>query len=184
MLAPVIALLNRMTFTGKFLLTAVFSFIPIAYLLAIAIPNLKTAYDTAEAEARGIVLIQSMQPALIAVQKHRGLSNAWLSGDPAAEPKVRKAADDMAAAMAALTAESAKNGNRFSEAQGIKLMEEKWAPLAAQGPDTPAAKSFAEHTALVDHIIALAQDVAFRSGLTLDPKAESYFLQDSIVNQA
>jgi len=184
MLAPVIALLNRMNFTGKFVLTAAFSFVPIAYLLSIAVPNLREVYDTAAGEAKGIAFIQVMQPALIAVQKHRGLANAWLSGDPAAEPKVLKAAEDMKGALAALDKKASANNNAFDEAAGVRKVQEMWQPLAGMTADTPAAKSFADHTALVNHILELAQDVAFRSGLTLDPKADSYYLQDSIVNQA
>ncbi|MCP5278526.1 MAG: HAMP domain-containing protein [Thiobacillus sp.] len=184
MLKPIIALLNRLSFSGKFLLTVGIALIPILYLLAMAIPNLIQAYAIADREVKGISFLQTMQPALIATQKHRGLSNAWLSGDAAAEPKVRKAAADMQAALVALNARAAENVNAFGEAEGIKTIGEQWSPLAAQGADTPAPQSFATHTKLVDHILDLAQDMAFRSGLTLDPEADSFYLQDSIVNQA
>jgi methyl-accepting chemotaxis protein len=184
MLKPIISLLNRLSFSGKFLLTVGVTLIPILYLLFMAIPTLVQAHATADREAKGISFLQAMQPALIATQKHRGLSNAWLSGDAAAEPKARKAAADMQAALAALNVRAEENANAFGEAEGIKAIGEQWAPLATQGADTPAPRSFAAHTKLVDHILDLAQDMAFRSGLTLDPEADSYYLQDSIVNQA
>jgi methyl-accepting chemotaxis protein len=184
MLQPIIALLNRFNFRTKFAITAVTAFLPIVFLITIAIPPLQKAYTTAAREAEGIVFLRTLQPVLIATQKHRGLSNAWLSGDPAAEAKVNKAAADMAAALTALNAIAKEADHAFVKPEALKTVGEKWAPLAAQTIDTPATQSFAAHTALVNDILALAQDVAFASGLTLDPEADSFYLQDGIVNQA
>ena len=184
MLSPIIALLGRFNFSTKFAITAVVAFLPIIFLLFMAIPPLLQANATAQKETQGITLLQTLQPVLIATQKHRGLSNAWLSGDAGAEPKVKKVAADMESALATLNGASMNDGNAFGEAEALKAIGEKWAPLAAEGADTPAAQSFAAHTALVNDILDLAQNIAFHSGLTLDPEADSYFLQDSIVNQA
>ena len=184
MFGPAKALLGRYNFSAKFAITAAISFIPVVYLLAAALPPLLEADATAQMEAKGIKAIQALQPVMIQTQKHRGLSNAWLSGDPAAEPKVKKAASDMEAALAGFRELTQTYGDIWGLAEDINALPAKWAPLAAEGSDTPAPKSFAAHTALVNDILELGIDIAYRSELTLEPEADSYLLQDSIVNQA
>ncbi len=183
MLGPVIALMGRFKFSTKFALTALVSFLPVAFLLILAIPPLVSNHDTARQESQGLALLNSMQGILIATQKHRGLSAAWLSGDSAAEPKVKQAATDMDSALKGLLEVSKAGGNAFSEEEGLKALASRWSELAAENAETPAAQSFTNHTALVNSILDQSQEIAYRSGLTLDPVAASYFLQDIIVNQ-
>jgi len=183
MLGPVIALMGRFKFSTKFALTALVSFLPIAFLLFLAVPPLVSNHDTAQQESRGLRLLESLQDVLIATQKHRGLSAAWLSGDTAAEPKVKQAAVDMDAALRRLTETSKAGGNAFGEGEWLQGLASRWSELASEGADTPGAQSFANHTALVNSILDQSLDIAYRSGLTLDPVASSYFLQDIIVNQ-
>jgi methyl-accepting chemotaxis protein len=184
MLGPAIALLNRFNFSGKFAITAAVITVPIVYLLYISVPPLLNTYQTAHQEAKGIHYIQNIQPVLLAAQQHRGLSAAWHTGDAAAEPKVKKVAVDVEQALQTLNTLAQSAGKPFKDAPLLKAITEKWAPLANEASGTPPAQSFSAHTSLVNDILDMSTHVAANSGLTLDPEVDSYYLQESIVNQA
>ncbi|MEI6415556.1 MAG: hypothetical protein WCP34_15025 [Pseudomonadota bacterium] len=179
LLTPLIALLNRLKFSAKFTLMAGLFSLPLVYLLLLTLSHLNETYQTARNEEQGIRSLSVLQPLLLGVQRHRGLSNAWLSGDTSARSLLDKAAADTDRALDAILGQPF-----FGTHEPIKSIASKWRTLKNQGASTPPAQSFSAHTALVKEVMTLSEEIADHSQLTLDPVMDSYYLQNAIILQA
>ncbi|WP_298011671.1 methyl-accepting chemotaxis protein [uncultured Aquabacterium sp.] len=124
-----------------------------------------------------------MQPSrdLLAViklmQEHRGMSNAFLSGDASKKGDLaaRRAGLDKALGEAVHSVATLEHAPTTAALQALQA---DWTALGAdvaKGALT-SPDSVRRHTALVVRSLLLLEDVGAVSGLSLDPDAESYFL--------
>ena len=184
LLKPATSFLDRFNYVTKFAILGAFALIPIAFLFATAIPVLNRAVEDATMEAEGVAYVGAAKQLLIAVQKHRGLSNAALSGDAQAKDKLAELAGKANEALAAVKALDANSGQTFLSGSPVDDIERQWRELAAANMGMTPAASFAAHTAIVVQTLRLITHFADVSRLTLDPVLETYYLQDLIVTQA
>ncbi len=183
LLQPATAFLDRFNYITKFAVLGAFALVPIAFLFATAIPVLNRAVEDAGMEAEGVAYVGAAKQLLIAVQKHRGLSNAALSGDAQARDKLAGEAGNVAAALAAVKSLDARGGQTFLPGSPLDDIERQWRELAAANAGMAPAESFAAHTRVVGQTLRLITHFADASRLTLDPVLETYYLQDLIVTQ-
>ena len=111
------------------------------------------------------------------MQEHRGLSNAFLSGDATKKPDLaaRRATLDKALEDAARSVGTLQSAPTDAT---LRAIQSDWAALGhdvAQG-QLPPADSVRRHTALVGRSLLLLEDIGAVSGLSLDPDPESYYL--------
>ncbi len=183
LLAPAMALLGRLPYSRKFLLTGAVLLLPLLYLLWAMLAPLAATVTRVERMTEGARAIQAMQPLVMAVQRHRGLSNAMLSGDAGARPRVEQAGRDVATAFEDARAPLASAGDRFGLGERLDGLRGRWRELESALPSLTAEASFEAHSALVAEVARTMDMVADQAGLDMNAEAASRHLQDALTGQ-
>ncbi|MBK9447760.1 MAG: hypothetical protein IPO00_17655 [Betaproteobacteria bacterium] len=89
-LAPAVAVMNRLRFTGKFALVILVLMVAVGALVTLLYIRLDAAIVHSQSELEGLKMIQPLSRAVQSTQQHRGLSAAVLGGN--AERKADAAA--------------------------------------------------------------------------------------------
>ena len=183
LLAPGMALLNRLRFPFKFLLVGVIMFIPLLTMSWLLIQGNVKEIDGLKSERNGLSYITAIRPLLEHIPQHRGMSGAFLNGDQSFRRQMESKQGEVDAMFNRLTevdrglAEALETGNRVAALRG------EWDALKRQVWQLSPAQSFAEHNRVVQQAIDLIAYVADTSGLILDPYLDSYYMMDLMVNQ-
>jgi len=146
---------------------------PSALVVRSAVANLAAI----ESEQEGMQPSRDLLSVIKLMQEHRGLSNAFLSGDASKKPDLAARRDKLGAAVAQAQA-SVDTLKDKTVSDSVATLAKDWQALAGEvsgGVLTPA-ESVRRHTVLVNKGLLLLEDVAAVSGLSLDPDAERYFL--------
>jgi methyl-accepting chemotaxis protein len=182
-LAPGVALLNRLRYPYKFLLVTVFMLIPMAVMGYLLIDEVSEKVDSLQAERIGLEYLTGIRPLIQHIPQHRGMSGAFLSGDSSFRSKMldkQAAIDGMFGKLAEVDerlGEQLETGGRVGELRG------EWQELKRTVFGMTPKQSLLAQSTLVAHIIELGHHVADTSGLILDPQLDSYYLMDLLVMQ-
>lgn len=176
-LQPGIAILENLRFRGKFSLIGAILFTVIALLSFILIRTLLAEISSVQHERRGMAVIGKVVPVLIEIQKHRGLNAAYLGGDGAALAKLQA----INSKQEGLITEADRDGGiqAFGMIQEWNDLRAAWTEVRDRSPSYTKPQSFAEHTRLVARMQAFIIRLADAGGVTLDPRLDTYYLQDT-----
>jgi methyl-accepting chemotaxis protein len=178
---PGVALLNRLSFRGKFMLIGLILASVVGVLLVFLVNSLMGDIRFVQKEQRGLSYISQVVPVLIEVQKHRGLNGAHLGGDTSALAKlqdVEKKLDAQIVVVDQITANS-----EFGTAEKWNALKATWRDIKAGSSSYSRPQSFAEHTRLIGEIQSFMALISDASNITLDPQMDSYYLQDTAFNK-
>jgi methyl-accepting chemotaxis protein len=181
LLAPGIALLNRLRYPAKFLLISIVFLVPLftmGYLLQTEISD-KIAFMSAERS--GIAYITRLRQPIQHLQQHRGMAAAFFAGDASFRDKMtakQRAIDEAFSAVADIDREL---GAQLEVAGRARDLQREWETLKAGVFSLAGPESFERHNALVAGVIGLIEQVADTSGLVLDPELDSFYLIDLVV---
>lgn len=134
--------------------------------------------SVALAEDAGLDPVRESLALQVQLMAHRELSDRLLAGDALAETERRSRAADVNGHLAKIEKLVVKLGHKQAIEQA-RAVRAEWATLGQQidsGKLTPEA-ALAAHHALVSRNIEFLEAVADESGLSLDPVAETYFIQ-------
>ena len=134
-------------------------------------------------EIRGLEYYTPLLALLKDLQLHRGMANAWLSGEASFKDR-----------LAGKTADVENDIKKVDEANqrldSALHTRTKWTALSAacrdilsKTPSLSAEESFQQHTKVIEDAIALITDVGDASHLTLDPDIDSYYLMKVVIFQ-
>ncbi len=182
--SPAFALLGRMRYSQKFLLTAGVLLLPMLYLLWTTMAPIVQSVAQAERMRQGADSVQSIQPLVLAMQKHRGLTNMLLSGNTAARTAIPPVAQQVATAFGRIQTNLAEQGDAFALAESLAKIRTEWDGLAEKAARMQSEESFAAHSKLIAKLLALINRVADSAALTRDADAGIYHLQDVLTAQA
>lgn len=181
-ISPAITLMSRLRYPYKFTLISLLFLIPMMWFFYITASAGQQKVSHSEHELEGIELLYTIRPLIEHVAKHRGMSNALLSGNESFRSKVLAQRTIVDQHMDALSAESQlwEKVNLQTEPQEIVSL---WKQLKSESSDVSARESFARHTKIIDHVLSLGRQVADNSTLSLDPEMATYYLMDAAVNR-
>ncbi|MBK9136483.1 MAG: HAMP domain-containing protein [Betaproteobacteria bacterium] len=171
-------LLRRMKLWHKFCAIGAIAAAMCALPLVVTVRWASDRIAVARAEDQGIDPVKSAVSFLRAAQRHRGLSAAMLGGSNAGEAERRQEQAAAAAHLSQAQRQAAANGHDKVSAFAASLSAQ-WQQLARQvdAQGVGREESWDRHTALIQKALLLLELEADASGLSLDPEAESYFLQ-------
>ncbi len=106
-----------------------------------------------------------------------------LSGDASFKPKLESKEAEIDADLKAIDEVEGHHGQALTTKENWNTLRAHWLDLQAKVVTLTPKSSFEAHTAFNDEILAFLAFVADRSGLTLDPDLDSYYLQDSLVGK-
>ena len=173
-----IRLLNQLSLWQKLAILSAGLLVPTALLGYLYVKESVTAVQTAEHEIAGVEYLRAIADLTTIISRHRGQVGAVLNGqssfrDPAVATEV--AAEEAVRAMDSVDPKLAT----VLQVQGRwDPIKREWYALKEQALKLPSAEeSFRLHSELLGHLFRLLQDARDNSTLSLDPEAETYYLQ-------
>ncbi len=181
-LSPAISLMARLRYPYKFTLISLLFLMPLLGFFYITVSTLQQELSHSEHELEGIELLYTLRPLIEHVAKHRGMSNALLSGNQSFRDKVlnqRKVVDQH---MNGLVAKATHWKEIQLHAESEKIISH-WKQLKAESAGLSARDSFQKHTQIIGLVLSLGRQIADNSTLSLDPEMTTYYLMDAAVNR-
>lgn len=179
--APARLLLSRLAYGPKFLLIAAVLLVPFAYVTQSQYRSVTHDIVFNQGESDGVIYIQPLKDYLHAVQRHRVLSAAALSGGPAYRHELAAAVAEASQKEKAVDDAEARFGAGFKSSARWADAKAAWA-RARTGRFASAAEADAAHQTAQDTLGDLILNyVANYSNLILDPDLDSYWLMDAYV---
>ncbi|HUS23947.1 MAG TPA: methyl-accepting chemotaxis protein [Candidatus Binatia bacterium] len=128
----------------------------------------------ARAELDGLEYQAALLPLLRDLQQLRGLSAAALGGDASLQPRVEAKRGDVEHDLQAVKEVDARLRGRLGLAAGANPLAESVQALLQQLPSLSLSESWQRHTQVIADLLALVDQSADRSRLTLDPESDSH----------
>ena len=181
LLAPLVRLLNYLTYAKKFILVAVVLLIPIGFLFSLQYQVNAEQLAFNAKEVVGVVYIEPVRKLLFALQRHRlEVMAALISGEPVDAVGGRAAVDEAYSQLDPIESRYGgilKTTSRYSEIRNMWVDIKKMNLTDAKAADL----AFTQITAaIVDLILNYA---ANNSNLILDPDLDTYWMMDMYVSR-
>jgi len=176
------ALLRNLRLAHKFLLIGVIALAMVAVPSFIAVRADLAVWRSASGETEGIPSAGAALRLVQLTQQHRGLSANFLGGNEAVKASREQRQADVDTALNDLRAALAGLGSGELDAKG-RAMADEWKALAADvaSRSIPGSQSFERHTRLIGRQLALIEDIADASGMSLDSHAGNRYLIESVL---
>ena len=173
-------ILSRMRLWQKLMVLLALGLVMVAVPLVLVVRQQSDTIAITEKERDGVAPVAQAMALIRALQTHRGLSNIMLSGSDSVVATREAAATDVSKKLEQLAPAATSVEHIVPQ---WKELSKEWATLQAglAGKKVNAKEAFEIHTQLVDIVVDTAQDLADAYGLTLDPDASGYFLQNAWV---
>ena len=173
-------ILSNLPLWQKLMIVFLLALVMFAVPMTQSMRSMAAAIDTAELEQEGVAPVAQLIELVQALQRHRGLSNVLLNGNSSSAAARQTLAAEVDKRIEALS----QNVTSVDEAK-TQLVQIKtdWSKLR-DGVGTltlSPASAFAQHSQLVQVATDIAENLADHYGLTLDPEANGYFLQNGWV---
>ena len=168
--------LNRLKLWQKLALLVVAMAVPTALLGVFYLSGANAQVALASDEIEGARYVQSVGAVLAEASNHRSRLFALLTGDAARRDEVSSSEAEMDKLIAAVDVSDAKVGAAFKVSESWQTIKSDWDHLKAEGPKLSADEAVVRHNALIDRIFKLSETLAARSGLNVDPSAETAVL--------
>jgi methyl-accepting chemotaxis protein len=174
-------ILNDISLSKKLLtMAAALSLPPV--LLLVQMAHLQTGSITlARSELQGLAYSQGLEELAGPIADHLGLITLYLSGDRTRASEIARVANQADAALAVVGGleqtidPELRNGPRWQQ------LADQWHALKQQAAGLSSAENHRRHTELLSSIERLAEQIADRSKLVLDPEETAYYLMDAAV---
>ena len=183
LLAPGVALLNRLRYPVKFLLVSIFMLVPMAIMGYLLIAEVGEKVESLEAEHIGLEYLTGIRPLIQHIPQHRGMSGAFLNGDVSFRPKMLDKQSAIDGMFDKLREVDNRLGERLHTGDRLRALVSEWQRLKNAVFSMTPKQSLQAQTELVANVIALGHHVADTSGLILDPELDSFYLMDLVVTQ-
>jgi methyl-accepting chemotaxis protein len=183
LLKPFAATMSRLKYAQKFILLSVIMVIPLIVLLVSLFSELQGDIQTAKNERTGVNYIKSIFPVVIQVQQHREVADEFLNGDTSAKAKLEEIEKQVTTLLTSIEAEQKGIADQLQVTDQWTKIEKEWDELKSNTTKLTQQKSFEAHTQLINQLLDLNLFAADQSGLTLDPKIDSYYVMDIMINR-
>jgi diguanylate cyclase (GGDEF)-like protein/PAS domain S-box-containing protein len=178
--SPAVALLNRMSYTRKFTLLWLMSLIAIAIVVYSLFVSLERVIQPSQRELEGLALIEPISRVVQAVQIHRGVSAALLSGGASMKDRLAAKERDAVAAFAAMDGTLPLP---LTSSEDYRQIKADWERLLQEGLRWTADENFDAHTRLIERLQSLRSAIGDDYALTLDGELATFYLIDTNVSR-
>ena len=178
--SPAISILNRLSYTMKFTLLWAVSLIAIAVVVYSLFVNLERIIEPSQRRLEGLTLIEPIARVMQALQLHRGLSAALLSGNESMRD--RRAAQEKEVTATFKTLEE-KLPPILSGNKDYTHIRAEWPRLQKEGLTWTMAANLAAHTMLIEHLQFFEQLVSEEHLLVMETDIAAHYLIDITTNR-
>lgn len=177
---PAIKLMDRLNYTLKFglvLTIFILALLPMAWQI---VSSINDDITFLEKERVGLEYLVAVRHVMAEIPKHRGLTNTYLKGDQSVEPAILKQRSVVNAQLAQLEKVDNKHSNTLNTTAGFSSIKSLWRAIETSSLKMEAEESFTKHSDLVQKVIDHMSLVADKSGLTLDPELDSFYMMNML----
>ncbi len=179
-LQPAVSLANRMSFSSKLMCVVLIFLLPFLWLLLKQLSEHQQAITTAEGVERGVDLALAIKPVALELAKHRGTMAQYLGGAQDKAESIRTIEATLDQQLQHLTAE-VKSLDEI--AAGANAIAQEWQVLKLGRVSTEPAKSFADHTELIEKVHQYLAEVADHFDIELLDTRDQYYLMQLVLFQ-
>ncbi len=179
LLRPAVLILNRLRYAHKFTLIAILVLVPLAIVTWLQIAGTTNDVVFNRKERAGVEYVSALRDLRDALQRF-GIAQELAAGAAAgASEDLKQALAKVDAAVAGIDEVERRHGASLETSAPWATLEQEWSVLRQQqlAPEAAAAA----RAKLQGLLVGLALQVGVTSNLTLDPDADSYWLQDATV---
>jgi len=180
--APATALMNQLSCSKKMLLISIAFLVPLMITFYLLIVGQLAALDVAKKEQTGVQYIVPLRQLIQHFPEHRGMTNAYLSGNTSFKSKLLAKREQINQDILAINAVDKRLGAQLGAAVKWQEIKSVWQRLESDAFNGQAKDIFTRHTQLIASVLELVSSVSDSSGLTMDPELESFYVASSIVN--
>jgi len=180
--APSIFLMDKLRYPVKFALIFIIVLIPLLVFSFNTVSTIRDEIDFLESERMGLSYIKIVRQPIEHIQQHRGMTAAYLNGATEFKDRILQKRTVVDQKMAELQKIDKELGGQLETAGVFSQLQQQWQEIKANSMQMSKADVIEIHTKLIDDMLVLMAQVANVSGITLDPKLDSYYLGDSIVS--
>lgn len=181
LLSPVVLLIQRLRLLPKFSLVATVFVIPMGLMLALLFTEMQKTVAHAERERAGIRYIVALEEAVLLVQKHRAERHMQLTGNTDMAAPAQETRNAITKKLAEVEAIDKASVTIRTDGKWADIVK-RWQALQERIAGAKKKDSYADHTAMIGKMTELAALIADKSGLTLDPEVDSYYLASILIN--
>jgi methyl-accepting chemotaxis protein len=180
LLSPAVSMMGQLKYPYKFTIISLIFLVPLLVFFYTAVSAINEQLSLAKQERQGVILLTLVRPLIEDIAKHRGMTNALLSGDSSFELRVKKQKSKINQGLDKLTQQSEllETLRLTTEVEDVMSL---WRKISQEKMQQQL--SFQRHTELIDSVLSINVLAADNSHLTLDPKIETYYLMDAVVNR-
>jgi PAS domain S-box-containing protein len=181
LLAPGVALLNRLTYPGKLALISALFVVPLGLVTFLLFREIQTEIEFTARERQGVAYLRPLRRLLEHTAQARVLAERYARGDVTARPDLVRANAAIDAAFEDLAAAERAHGGALQTAREFNVLAADWHFLRDKGlaqKPADAVTLYAKLLAEIHHLIAFAGNT---SNLILDPRLETYYLIDVVL---
>jgi methyl-accepting chemotaxis protein len=180
--APATALMNQMSCSKKMLLISIAFLVPLMITFYLLIVGQLAALDVAKKEQTGLQYIVPLRQLIQHFPEHRGMTNAYLSGNAAFKSKLLAKREQINQDILAINEVDKQLGGQLGATVKWQEIKSAWQRLEADAFSGEVKDIFTRHTQLIARVLELVSSISDSSGLTMDPELESFYVASSIVN--
>ncbi len=165
----------------KFSLLSIIFIAPLVALGLFLIAQINEEVDSLQHERVGLKYIRNIRPLIQLIPQHRGMSGAFLNGEPAFREKMLAKQQAIDSALSVLLLTDERLSDDLNTGSRVRNLHSAWDSLKKRVFEMTPARSFEEHTALIADLLALTERAAVQSELVLDSNLDTYYLMDMVV---
>lgn len=180
-LRPAERIMGRLRYAQKFILILILFMVPLLLFSYMLVTEINSNIDAMKNEHSGVLYIGALRNLLEHVPQHRGMTYAYLKGDTSFKQKAIDKEKQVEKDFATLGKREQKLGGVLGTRQKFVTLKQNWLRLRSRNMQLSAGESFKAHSKLIDEIIRLNIYVADKSGLTLAPNLDGFYLMDAVV---
>lgn len=182
LIAPAVALMNRLKYPQKFVLIALLLVLPLGWVLNqyVGIANERIAFSAKERV--GIEYLEPVSSMLQSMQMHMALSAA-VRQDSSYRDELDALAVQIDEQVAAVDSVDRRIGEELGVTESWEEIKSDWAFLDRNLSVLAESEIVVWHIRLIDKMQALIIQVGNNSNLILDPDLDTYYLMDTVIVQ-
>lgn len=173
---PILYILDKSAFSRKFLLVGLIFLIPLLLALYMIVNQVHEQINFLAKERLGVAYSQSIRELIDDVQQHRGMTNAYLSGDKSFGNKLIEKREKISGDFQKITQLQVKMPLSAQAEKQLNASLSEWGELQSGAGRFTVSDSFRRHTLLIGQLLLLNRSIGVESNLAIDPKLDTNYL--------
>ena len=179
--APATALMNQLSCSKKMFLISIAFITPLVFTTYFLVSEQLLSVKFAESELTGVEYIIPVRQLIQHFPEHRGMTNAYLSGNKSFKAKVLAKRQQIANDIALIDEVDQRLGEQLGTTSRWNDIKNTWQRLENEAFNGSAKQVFERHTQLIAEVLELVKQISDSSNLTLDPELGSFYIKEAIV---